>query len=467
MFAHRFVSLCRLALLGGLLLLAPLARAQKPQRLMPEKTRLLFVLDASGSMLSKWDNDMRINIAKDKLAALVDSLKVNRNIEFALRVYGHQFDSKQKNCTDSKLEVGFAANNSLQVKQALTRIKPQGTTPIAYSLEQATKDFPDDKNYRNVIVMITDGIEACNGDPCAISLGLQKNGIVLKPFIIGLGVGKDFTAAFSCIGKAYDARSGADFRAILGSVARQILGRTTVTVELTDAADKPLEKDLNMTFVNNVTRDPVYDLIHYRDAKGRTDTLEIDPVLGYDLTISTIPPVNKPNINLEGGRHNTIRVKAPQGTLQFNIKTPKEYGNLKALIRLSGQADLLHVQDVGEIEKYLAGKYDVEVLTVPRVRFREVNIRQGQATELAIDQPGVLNIVHHFDGMCSIYTFDDKNNQIWVENLNLLGRSANIALQPGNYKLVFRAYEAKGANYTVVKKFTISPGKASGVDILK
>jgi Ca-activated chloride channel homolog len=443
------------------------AWAQKPQRLMPDKTRLLFVLDGSGSMMAKWDNDLRINIAKDKLTALVDSLKRNPNIEFALRVYGHQFEAKQKNCKDSKLEVGFAPANHLQVKNALARIRPQGTTPIAYSLEQATKDFPDDKNYRNVIVMITDGIESCNGDPCAISLGLQKNGIVLRPFIIGLGVGKDFTSAFSCIGKAYDARSGEDFRAILGSVARQILGRTTVTVELTDANDKPIEKDVNLSFTNNVTKDPVYDLIHFRDAKGKTDTLLIDPVLTYDLEVNTIPAVTKTAISLEGGRHNTIRVRAPQGTLAFNMRTPKEYGNLKAIVRLAGSAETLHNQEVGTTEKYLAGKYDVEVLTFPRTKFKDVQVRQGQVTELAVDQPGVLNINNYFEGTGSVYALADNGDQVWVQNLVFTSKATNLPLQPGNYKLVFRAHEAKGANYTVVKKFSIAPGKATGVDIMK
>ncbi len=443
------------------------ALAQKPQRLMPDKTRILFVLDGSGSMLAKWDNDLRINIAKDKLAALVDSLKRNPNIEFALRVYGHQFEAKQKNCKDSKLEVGFSAANYLQIKTALNRIKPQGTTPIAYSLEQATKDFTEDKNYRNVIIMITDGLESCNGDPCAIALGLQKNGIVLRPFIIGLGVGKDFTSAFSCIGKAYDAKSGEDFRAILASVARQILGRTTVTVELTDEANKPLEKDVNMSFSNNITQDPVYDLIHFRDAKGKTDTLLIDPVLTYDLQVNTIPPVSKTAISLEGGRHNTIRLKAPQGNLVFNMRTPKEYGNLKAVISLSGSKQTIHVQEVGTTEKYLAGKYDVEVLSFPRVRFQDVVIRQGQVTELAVEQPGVLNINNYFEGIGSVYAIEAKGNQIWVQNLIFTSKSTNIPLQPGNYKLVFRAHEAKGTNYTVVKKFVVSPGKATGVDIMK
>jgi Ca-activated chloride channel family protein len=446
--------------------LSAAAYAQRPQQLMPEKTRLLLVLDASGSMLSKWDNDLRINIAKDKIAAFVDSLRRNQNVEMALRVYGHQFDFKQKNCTDSKLEVGFAANNHAQIKAALTRLAPKGTTPIAYSLEQAVKDFPPEGNYRNVIIMITDGIEACGGDPCAISLGMQKNGIILKPFIIGLGVGKDFAAAFNCIGKAYDARSAEDFRAILGSISRQILGRTTVTVELTDAADKPIEKDVNMTFINNVTGKAIYDLIHFRDARGRTDTLVIDPVINYDIEVGTIPVTLKKDVQIEGGKHNVIRIRAPQGLLTFKMQTPKEYGNLKAIIRQAGKSETLYVQEVGTSQRYLAGNYDVEVLTTPRTLVRNVAIRQGQTTEVPIEQPGILTLNHYYAGIASLYKIDD-NGQEWGENYTLDGKVANIALQPGNYKVVFRAHEAKGAVYTVFKRFTVQGGKSVTVDILK
>ena len=37
------------------------------------------------------------------------------------------------------------------------------------------------------MILITDGIEECGGDH-AISIALQKKGIVLKPFVIGVGL---------------------------------------------------------------------------------------------------------------------------------------------------------------------------------------------------------------------------------------------------------------------------------------
>ena len=86
---------------------------------LPKKVRILFLLDASGSMLAKWENQDRMTAAKRLLIDIVDSLKANKNLELALRVYGHQFDRRYNNCTDSKLEVGFSPGNHETIKEKI------------------------------------------------------------------------------------------------------------------------------------------------------------------------------------------------------------------------------------------------------------------------------------------------------------------------------------------------------------
>src|ERR1044071_5554322 len=82
--------------------------AQKIQQKLPQKTRILFVLDASGSMQAAWENNVsRMDAAKGILTKLVDSLKNNQNLELALRVYGHRYPRQANNCQDSFLEVPF------------------------------------------------------------------------------------------------------------------------------------------------------------------------------------------------------------------------------------------------------------------------------------------------------------------------------------------------------------------------
>ena len=54
--------------------------------------------------------------------------------------------------------VGKVRASILQVVESLS---PKGMTPIGYSLREAAKDFPQGKDGRNVIVLVTDGEESC------------------------------------------------------------------------------------------------------------------------------------------------------------------------------------------------------------------------------------------------------------------------------------------------------------------
>ena len=177
----------------------------KVQQKIPEKTRILFLLDASGSMLEQWErpNQTRWSVAKSILTKLVDSLGQNNKLELGLRVYGHRSPQEIKNCKDTWLEVPFKPRNHTQIIQKLAEIKPKGVTPITYSLEQAANDFPTNAGYRNIVILITDGIESCGGDRCAMSRAMQRNGVFLRPYIIGLGLRT--AQSLECAGKYIDA----------------------------------------------------------------------------------------------------------------------------------------------------------------------------------------------------------------------------------------------------------------------
>ena len=140
----------------------------------PPLTRILFIFDASQSMLGRWQSDTKFNIAKRILTEMLDSIANLKNAEFALRVYGHQYQYPPQVCNDTKLEVPFGPGNASKIKSRLRTITPKGTTPLAFSLEQAAKDFTPCTNCRNIVVLITDGLEECSGDPCAVSKMLQK-----------------------------------------------------------------------------------------------------------------------------------------------------------------------------------------------------------------------------------------------------------------------------------------------------
>jgi Ca-activated chloride channel family protein len=440
------------------------------QNVPPEKprvTRILFLLDASGSMLAPWEGRARMDVAKDLLAKMVDSLNAYPNLELGLRAYGHLHDKSENNCEDSKLEVPFAPKNAATIKARLKTLVPQGNTPITYSLLQSAGDFPTHKTARNVLILITDGLESCKGDPCATSLALQRKHIFLKPFVIGIGAEKDFGKQLECLGQYYNAADVKTFRTILNDVVAQTLAKTTVAINLTDEAGKPLESNVNMTFINNITTQPEYNYVHYRDAQGKPDALDIDALQSYDLVINTVPPIRHENLPIKPGKANVLTYKTPQGTLWLqNPNLPANpYGNAQAVIRQAGNDNTLLALPFGARQKLLAGNYELELLTLPR-QLRRISIKQGQETTVTYVAPGTLNIVSDLKGYGSIYRLNDDESQTWIYNLPDGGSSKlNVPMQPGAYRLVFRTKNATGSKFTDVRNFTIRSGQTSSVSI--
>jgi Ca-activated chloride channel homolog len=180
--------------------------------------RILFIFDDSYSMYAPWNSNIKIEVAKKVMGEFLDSLKDLPNLELALRCYGHTtFFKPERNCKDSKLEVPFseAKTSSVKIKERIQRLEPLGTTPIAYSLGESVNDFTPRSNCRNIVILITDGIEECNGNPCQVSIELQKKGIFLRPFVIGVGLDVKFADVFACMGKFYDVSNEANFKEVL------------------------------------------------------------------------------------------------------------------------------------------------------------------------------------------------------------------------------------------------------------
>lgn len=453
------------SLIGLFLLLAVFSFSQGINEKKPKPlTRILFVFDGSQSMYGIWQSDIKINIARKLLSNLLDSLSKVENLELALRVYGHQNIYPPQVCTDTKLEVPFGKNNSNQIKYRLSLITPKGTTPIAYALEQAGNDFTPCDNCRNIIVLITDGIEECGGDPCAVSEELQKNGLILKPFIIGIG--RDFSDAFNCVGNYFDASSEKQFSKSLDIIINKALNATTTQVNLLDEYGKPTETNVNMTFYDNFSGIIKYNFIHTLNNKGLPDTLMIDPLLTYDIVVHTIPPVKADSIKLTSGKHTIIPVNAPQGYLNLKIGS---YINivkdLQCIIRKAGEVETINVQNFRQKEKYLTGIYDIEVLCLPRIYIDSVTIKQSHTTTIEIPMPGIAVIKKTTYGYGSLY-LENNNKLEWIYNF----RDNNpyqetLILQPGIYRVVFRSRYSDKSFFTIEKSFSVQSGKSINVKL--
>ncbi|MBN2274660.1 MAG: VWA domain-containing protein [Bacteroidales bacterium] len=447
------------------LLLPAYGQTAKPKYEPPE-TRILFIFDASQSMLGKWEKESKIAIARKVLIHIIDSLEGLDNVQMALRVYGHQSPVPPQDCSDTRLEVPFAKGNAPKIRQELRYINPKGTTPIAYSLEKGGSDFPPDcDNCRNIIILITDGIEACDGDACAVSYELQRRGIVLKPFVIGIGIDEGFRQTFDCIGHFYNATHEEKFGEIMEVVISQALNATTAQVNLLDINGKPTETNVNMTFFDQFSGKIIYNYVHTMNHRGLPDTLILDHLITYRLRVNTLPPVMVENIQITPGKHTVIAADAPQGSLEVIVADRIQYKGLEFIVRKAGEMQTLNMQKMYEEEKYLVGKYDIEIPVLPRINLYNVDIKQSHTTTMEVPRPGLITFLKSSAGYGSIYLRKSSKQEEWVCNLNTRVKNETILLQPGTYRVVYRAQNAKQTLYTVNKTFEVREGASVPVQL--
>lgn len=422
-------------------------------------TRVLFIFDGSYSMLGIWERHSKMEVAKSILIPFIDSVSKIPNVEVGLRIYGNRSPFPPQDCKDSHLEVPFGKNNLPEIVNKILSLNPHGTTPIAYSIEQAAKDFPPDSTARNIIFLITDGVEACDGDQCAISRKLQEKGVILKPFIIGVGNEVDFNKMFDCAGHVFSAKNELDFLPVLNMAMDKAMTSTPLQVYLLDAYKKPRETDVPMTFYDNVTGFIRYNFVHSVIKPGEPDILFLDPLVSYKIKVHTIPPVYAENVNLEPGKHTIVKIDAPQGYLMVerpygvNLSMPFE-----TIVRQQGDMNTLMVQQANEKVKYITGKYDLEVLTMPRTYFYDVEVKPDEVKTIKVPAPGHVTFTRPQMGIGAIYI--DRNTDLeFVTYLSPDSRKNDVlTLQPGKYVIIWRDKFETDTEKSISQSFEITSG---------
>ena len=430
------------------------------------ETRILFVFDASNSMNAFWGNQRKITTASSLLSASLEKLGHNEHVQTGLRVYGHgtRHVPGIQNCDDTELVVPFGNQNTSAIEQALRRLRAQGTTPIARSLELAAGDFPDSPG-QNVIILITDGIEACDEDPCAVSRALQAKGIVVKPFVIGMGLDRAQRESLECVGNFYDASQPESFEHILQLVLEQALHNTSVHIELMNGAGDPIITDVAYTFTDVRTSEHDPQWIHTLRLGNVPDTLNIDPLPTYNLSIHTLPGYRLDSIQLQPGVHNVIAVEnMGQGRVkpqfQRGVRTP--YGSLPVEWRLPGECSPFFTSVVGEEIRLRSGSYDVLFATTPPTLVENVEIREDKRDLIEIPVPGTLSLQGSTSRFAMVLV---KNSLLPVIQLEPSKSNSTFTLQPGEYTLISRSQIARGTLNSIRKHFTISSGQTTYLNI--
>jgi hypothetical protein len=195
-----------------LMVLLALALAAGPAALDAGSARIEIVLDVSGSMRSSLGAQVKIDAAKAAIRDTISGLPDGSVV--ALRYYGHRVpqERKDESCKDTELVVQFQPLDKPRFLTALDRAVPRGQTPIAHSLQQAAQDFGAPSDEERALILVSDGIETCGGDPLATVRDLSAKGFKVRVHTVGFDVDAAARAQLEAIssatgGEYFDARS--------------------------------------------------------------------------------------------------------------------------------------------------------------------------------------------------------------------------------------------------------------------
>lgn len=144
-----------------------------------------LILDASNSMWGQIEGKSKIEIAREVVRSTIESLP--EGIHLGLRVYGHRWPRADKRaCLDSELLFPIGPTNRATLLRSIEGITPKGRTPLVYSLLQTPMDFHGLP--RGTVILVSDGIESCDGQIEDVVKRLQASGIELTVHVVGFDV---------------------------------------------------------------------------------------------------------------------------------------------------------------------------------------------------------------------------------------------------------------------------------------
>ena len=183
--------------------------------------RAIIVLDASGSMWAQIDGKARITIARETLDSVLSTL--SPDIELGLMAYGHR---EKGNCGDIQMLVEPAAGTADAIKAAVADINPKGMTPLSDAVRLAADDLKYTEE-KATVILITDGLETCDVDPCALGADLESKGVDLTVHVLGFGLSDDEGKQVACLaentgGQYLSAQDGASLVNALTETVAQV-----------------------------------------------------------------------------------------------------------------------------------------------------------------------------------------------------------------------------------------------------
>ncbi|MFT3829909.1 MAG: VWA domain-containing protein [Opitutaceae bacterium] len=186
-----------LRLFVGFALLIPFRAVAAPSAETAPAT--LIVLDASGSMRERIGGDTKMALAQRAVRELVEGLPAGATL--GLVAYSH----RRNECNDLELLVPPGPLDKPAFLKAVDSLKPRGPTPLSAALRFAAEKLEAAKR-RATIILVSDGLETCGGDPCLTANELARLGPGLTIHAVGFDLTAKEARSFACIATATGGR---------------------------------------------------------------------------------------------------------------------------------------------------------------------------------------------------------------------------------------------------------------------
>jgi Ca-activated chloride channel family protein len=211
-------------------------------------------------MWGQVDGQTKIAAARAAVDSILSKWKPTDRL--GLIAYGHR---SKGDCKDIELMIPVSRFDPARIKTAVNSLNPKGKTPIADSLRAAAASLKATEN-KGTVVLVSDGIETCVADPCAVAADLKKAGVGFVAHVIGFDVADPAAKAqLQCIARAtggvyLDARNASGLENALGRAVEATQGGRVQS----EAPARPVEDPFKGKNIRGIARlaaglDPVSD----------------------------------------------------------------------------------------------------------------------------------------------------------------------------------------------------------------
>ncbi|QDV83315.1 vWA domain-containing protein [Planctomycetes bacterium TBK1r] len=213
-----FVRFSKLSVVVGWLLSGLLASNAAADS-YPE---IMLILDSSGSMSEVVAGKQKIVAAKEVMHEVVPQL--DENIRVGLTAYGHR---RAGDCTDIETLIPAGSNDRQELLSKIDHLQPKGRTPISSAILSVANQLKM-KDAETTIILVSDGIETCGGDPCQVVAQLNATGVKFVLHVVGFDVDASAAQQLQCLaeqgrGRYFPAADAAELLKALQEVSAEVL----------------------------------------------------------------------------------------------------------------------------------------------------------------------------------------------------------------------------------------------------